>query len=157
MTWLELMDMLDKMPRHLLKREAELWHYDHKGNYEILPIDNIVSPLNDSDSESKEWGPGGSYGLSLQSFDDERKPDLHEYMVAIHRVCNVSVMAENPEQAQRIGENLAGGYTSLAYDTINAAMFECDDKFYGLGSPENDRCNLSLNAEDSMRVLNGEE
>ena len=156
MTWLELMDMLDKMPRHLLKREAELWHYDHKGNYEILPIDDSVSPLNDS-APDEEWGPGGDCRLSLQSFDIDRKPDLHEYMVKIHRVCNVSVMAENPEQAQRIGENLAGGYTSLACDTINAVMLDCDDEFYGVGSPENGRCNLSLNAEDSMRVLNGEE
>lgn len=156
MTWLELMDMLDKMPRHLLKREAELWHYDDEGNYEILPIDDSVSPLNDS-APDEEWGPGGDCRLSLQSFDINRKPDLHEYMVKIHRVCNVSVMAENPEQAQRIGENLAGGCTALACDAINAAMFNCDDEFYGVGSTENGRCNLSLNAEDSMKVLNGEE
>ncbi len=156
MTWLELMELLDRMPRHLLKRDAELWHYDDKGNYEVLPVDDVVTPLTDGGSD-EDWGPDGDYRLSLQSFDVDHKPKLNEYMVKIHRVCNVSVMATDPEQAQRIGENLAGGYTSFACDTINAAMFDCDDEFYGVGSPENDRCILSLDAEDSMRVLNGEE
>lgn len=85
------------------------------------------------------------------------KPELNEYMVTIHRVCNVSVMARDPEQAQRIGENLAGGYTSFACDTINAVMFECDDEFYGVGSPENVHIHLTLDADDSMNVLNEEE
>ena len=156
MTWLEIMDMLDKMPRHLLKREAELWHYDDKGNYEILPIDDSVSPLNDS-APDEEWGPGGDCRLSLQSFDGERKPKLNEYMVKIRRVCNVSVMAKDPEQAQRIGESLAGGCTRFACDTINAAMAECDDEFYGVGSPDNEHINLVLDADDSMRALNEEE
>ena len=156
MTWLEIMDMLDKMPRHLLKREAELWHYDDEGNYEILPIDDSVSPLNDS-APDEEWGPGGDCRLSLQSFDVDRKPEFHEYMVTIHRVCNVSVMAKDPEQAQRIGENLAGAYTSFACDTINAVMFECDDEFYGVGSPENVHIHLTLDENDSMKVLKGEE
>ena len=72
MTWLEIMDVLDKMPRHLLKEEASLWHYDEQGEYEVLPVHDVVSPLNDG--KSKEWEPGGNYHLSLQSFNSERKP-----------------------------------------------------------------------------------
>ena len=156
MTWLEIMDMLDKMPRHLLKHEAQLWHYDDKCNYEVLPIDDIVTPITDGGSD-EDWGPDGDYRLSLQSFDEERKPRLNEYAVAIHRICNVSVMAEDPEQAQRIGEKLAGGYTSFACDNINETMSRCDDFFYGVGSTGNGPCHLYLDAEDSMRVLNEEE
>lgn len=109
MTWLELMDTLDKMPRHLLKREAELWHYDHEGNYEILPIDNIVSPLNDSDSESKEWGPGGSYGLSLQSFDDERnEPGKKKYLIQTSTILGQSffIDADDKDDAREKARRL---------------------------------------------------
>lgn len=156
MTWLEIMDILDKMPRHLLKRDAELWHYDTDENYKVLPVDDIVTPATDGGSD-EDWGPDGDHRLSLQSFDVDRKHDLHEYMVKIRRVCNVSVMAKDPEQAQRIGESLAGGYTGFACDTINAAMAECDDEFYGVGSPDNEHINLVLDADDSMRALNEEE
>lgn len=83
---------------------------------------------------------------------------LREYMVTIHRICNVSVMAENPEQAQRIGENLASKHTRFARDTIDNVMSECDDEFHHVSQlTENDRCNLSLDAKDSIRVLNEEE
>lgn len=154
MTWLEIMEVLDRMPRHLLNRKAELWHYDDEGNYDVLPVDNVVSPIDDN-SEPEQWEPGGDYRLSLQSFG--KRPQLNEYMIKIHRVCNVSVMADSPEQAQRIGEALAGGYTRFACDNINEAMCGCDDEFFGVGSPENDHCNLALDAEDSMRVLKEEE
>ena len=73
-TWLELMDVLDRMPRHLLKQGVELWHYDGNGDYDILPVDEIVSPLNDSGSD-EDWGPGGDCHLSLQSYDEERETD----------------------------------------------------------------------------------
>jgi hypothetical protein len=156
MTWLDILNVLEEMPIHLLKQESELWHYDDDGSYDVLPIDSIVSPLSEG-RDDPDWKKGGAYRLSLQSFDEERKPELNEYAVKIHRVCNVSVMAKDPEQAQRIGENLAGGYTSFACDTINAVMFECDDEFYGVGSPENVHIHLTLDENDSMKVLNGEE
>jgi len=81
MTWLEIMDVLDKMPRHLLKEEASLWHYDEQGGYEVLPVHDLVSPLNDG--ESKEWEPGGAFGLSLQSFDEEKPEPKQTYCVCI--------------------------------------------------------------------------
>lgn len=155
MTWLELMDVLDRMPRHLLKDNVELWHYDNDGNYEILPVDEIVSPISDGGSD-EDWGPDGDHYLSLQSFDEERKPKLQEYVVSIHRVCNVSVMAECEEQAKEIGENLAGGYTRFACDTINETMAVCNDKFAGI-MPNDEYCDLTLNAEDSMKALSDKE
>ena len=156
MTWLEIMDMLDKMPRHLLKREAELWHYDDEGNYEILPIDDSVSPLNDS-APDEEWGPGGDCRLSLQSFDVDRKPELNEYAVTLRRTIRISVMAQDLEQAQLIGENLAAGSGEFGCQVVNNEMSNGDDEFYGVGPADSAFYHKKLGAEDSMRVLNEKE
>lgn len=156
MTWLEIMEVLDKMPLHLLKKEAELWHYDDEGNYEILPIDDSVSPLNDSASD-EEWGPGGDCRLSLQSFDVDRKPELKEYVAIINRSCYVSIMAKDRDQAQEIGESLANCRTKFARDCVNDAMRERGNDFFGVTAPENVSADLTLDASDSMKVLNEEE
>jgi hypothetical protein len=93
------MDVLDKMPRHLLKKEACLWHYDKRGGYEVLPVQNVVSPLNDG--ESKEWEPGGEFGLSLQSFDEEPEPK-QTFIVDISTLLpqSFSLEADSMEEAR---------------------------------------------------------
>jgi hypothetical protein len=151
MTWLELMVVLDKMPRHLLKDNVELWHYDNDGNYETLPVDGIVSPISDGGGY-EDWGPDGDAYLSLQSFDEERKPKLNEYTVKILRTCDVSIMAENPEQAQRIGEEIAAKGAGWLYEQVQEAMQGCSDEFYGVGAAQ-DYCDLKMSPDECKRIL----
>ena len=151
MTWLEIMNMLDKMPRHLLKHEAELWHYDDEGNYDVLPVDDIVTPITDGGSD-EDWGPDGDYRLSLQSFDVDRSPKLNEYTVKIRRTCDVSIMAEDPEQAQRIGEKMAAKGAGWLYEQMQVAMQGCSDEFFGVGAAQ-DYCDLKMTEDECKRIL----
>lgn len=153
MTWLEIMDVLDKMPRHLLKEDAELWHYDGTGKTEVLPVANLVSPLNDSEPDSDEWKDGGCYHLSLQSFDEGRiRPRLEEYTVKLRRTCDVSVMAEDTEQAQRIGEALAAKESAWVYQQMQEAMAGCGDEFFGVGAAQ-EYCDFAMTADECKRIL----
>jgi len=85
------------------------------------------------------------------------KPELHEYAVTLRRTIRISVMAQDPEQAQRIGEKLASGSGEFGCQVVNNTMSNGDDEFYGVGSADNGFCHEKLGAEDSMRVLNEEE
>ena len=106
MTWLEIMDVLDKMPRHLLKKEANLWHYDEQGKYEVLPVHDLVSPLNDG--ESKEWEPGGAFGLSLQSFDEEKPKPKQTFVVLTSTIFGqqFSIEADDVDDAREKANRL---------------------------------------------------
>lgn len=104
MTWLEIMDTLDKMPRHLLKQDAELWHCDANGNAtEVLAVDNLVSPLNEPDS--KEWEEGGCLHLTLQAYDKpaaEERPERRTFLVDVDTIVSQTfrVEAASREDAQ---------------------------------------------------------
>lgn len=104
MNWLEIMDVLDKMPRHLLKQDAELWHYDADGDTaEILSVDNLVSPLNEPDS--REWEEGGCFHLTLQSYDKpaaEERPERRTFLVDVDTIVSQTfcVKATSREDAR---------------------------------------------------------
>lgn len=154
MTWLEIMDVLDRMPRHLLKEEAKVWKYDSMGKVEVLSVTNLVSPLSDGENaDDPEWLPDGGYCLSLQAFtEDSKKPELREYTVKLRRTCNVSVMAEDPEHAQRIGEALAAKKSGWLYNLVQEVVSGCHDEFFGVSAAQ-DYCDLALSPSDCERIM----
>ena len=85
------------------------------------------------------------------------KSELNEYAVTLRRTIRISVMAQDPEQAQRIGENLADGSGEFGCQVVNDAMCNGDDEFYGVGPADSAFYHKKLGEEDSMRVLNEEE
>ena len=97
MTWLEIMNILDSMPFHLLKQEAELWRYDTHGNYEIMPIHNLVNP--NDDGESPEWEKDGAFSLSFQSFEDEPEPRKFYVDTTMNVSAQFCIQADSKEDA----------------------------------------------------------
>ena len=101
MTWLEIMDVLDNMPLHLLKKEAELWHYDEDGVViDVLPIQKLINP--DDEKGDYEWRKGGNYSLSFWTFDSP-KPEPEPRKFYVDTTMNVSaqfcIQADSKENA----------------------------------------------------------
>ena len=117
MTWLEIMDVLDNMPLHLLKKEAELWRYDAHGNYEIMPIHNLVNP--NDDGESPEWKKGGAFSLSFQSFEDEPKPETKKkYLVDVTMLVPFSFYMEAKDYDEAKEKASTAMWSEAFFDSI---------------------------------------
>ena len=149
MTWLELIEELRKQPMWLLEKqvaidwddwEMERWaeridcHFMSDGqrfDIKSLELMQLICPTNEFEGE---WPSEPDEGYSMSLTVMPKFVRAQPYSVTLRRTARVKVMAESPEQAQRIGEALAGGESELACLVANDAMTRGDDEFWGVGA-----------------------
>ena len=126
MTWLEIMNILDNMPLHLLKKEAELWHYDCHGSYEVMPVHHLVNPMDDG--ENPEWEKGGSFYLSMQSFENEPEPRKFYVDTTMNASVQLCIQAESKEDALNKMSKLM--FNTEFFDSIRDDFVFDDNELY---------------------------
>jgi hypothetical protein len=104
MTWLEILQVLEKMPYHLLKDDAVLWAYDVNDDIETVPIHHLVNPADDPNDPN--WKKGGDYRLSLQSFADSKPKETFLIQTSTILGQQFAIEADSVEDAREKAKRL---------------------------------------------------
>lgn len=106
MTWLEILQVLEKMPYHLLKDDAELWYRDDSGSViDVLPVNHIVNP-HDDDASDPEWEKGGTYYLTLESWAEPKPKDTFLIQTSTILGQQFAIEADSVEDAREKAKRL---------------------------------------------------